>query len=542
MARLDPLAPDPGLTRHRFGHAPALWLALPLLLGGAIDQAWTPAAGLMLLAGGGLVVFAWFAAEEERPSLAALALGGIALGAAWHQVTAPPQGPILLRRPFAELSVRVERANDRPDGEGWTGLGWVTDRDGGLFRRRLALSVRGAAPAAGAELKIAGHLANLPPDPRGYDAWVRSQGASLRLSGGRVLGELAPASPFRRWCQRAQFDLEAWLRTLPWDDPEGGALLAATMLGRTALLPADAKAAFGETGTLHLFAISGLHIAGMAAALLWAARRLRLPALPAGVGVLALLWLYVEITGASPSSVRAWIMTAFVWAGQAGERSTPALQSLALAAATTLLLDPEAVGDAGFQLSYAAVLAIVAAGAPAAELAGAPTLEQRLTAPSAAGLRRRGRWWLRRFLVMGFCVSCAATLAGAPLSLAHFGRASWGGVVVNIVLVPLSEIPLVLGLVSAAASPWPALLPIASWFNGIAALALDAMTWLATQAARMPWPEASPGPVAPWTGALGAGLLAACFLAQAEARSVRRLLGVPAALLALWWLLAAIIA
>ena len=71
-----------------------------------------------------------------------------------------------------------------------------------------------------------------------------------------------------------------------------GALLAATMLGRTALLPEDAKAAFTATGTLHLFAISGLHIAGMAAALLWATRRLRLPEKPTGIAILALLWVY----------------------------------------------------------------------------------------------------------------------------------------------------------------------------------------------------------------------------------------------------------
>ena len=45
MARLDPLAPDSGLNLPRFGHAPALWLALPLLLGCALDQGWRPEIG-----------------------------------------------------------------------------------------------------------------------------------------------------------------------------------------------------------------------------------------------------------------------------------------------------------------------------------------------------------------------------------------------------------------------------------------------------------------------------------------------------------------
>lgn len=538
MARLDPLAPDPGLNLPRFGHAPALWLALPLLLGCAVDQAWHPAPGPMLLIGTCALLLGFWQLNREPIGAAALGLAAMSLGAAWHQVRTPPMGSVDLRRSFGELSVLVERAQERRDGEGWTGLGWVTDRDDRLFRRRLALSVRGPTPADGAELKLAGHLAAIPADARGYDAWARSQGASLRLEGGRILGELAPASAFSRWCQARRKGLEAWLRTLPWDDPAGGGLLAATMLGRTALLPTEAKAAFGATGTLHLFAISGLHIAGMAAALLWLARRLRLPSVPTGLGVLAALWLYVQVTGASPSSVRAWIMTAFVWAGRVGERDTPGLQSLALACATTLVLDPGAVGDAGFQLSYAAVLAILAAGAPAAELATAPTPAERLTPPAAVGFGRRWRGRASRFLRAGLCISCAATLAGAPLTLAHFGQASVAGVVTNLALVPLSELPLVLGMASTVSSIWPATMPVACWLNGVAALALQGMTALAELAAQAPWPALRTESISAGAGATGAGLLAACFLAQAETRSIGRLLGLPAALLALWFALA----
>jgi len=538
MARLDPLAPDPGLNLPRFGHAPALWLALPLLLGCAFDQAWRPEAGAMLLGGACALVLGVWAVARAPLALAALALAAVLLGAAWHQARTPPPGPVELRRPFVELSLRIERAQERRDGEGWTGLGWVTDRDDRLFRRRLALSVRGPTPADGAELKISGHVSNLPAAPEGYDAWVRSQGASLRLNGGRILGELAPASGFSRWCQARRRLLEAWLRELPWADPDGGALLAATMLGRTALLPTEAKEAFGVTGTLHLFAISGLHIAGMAAALLWTARRLRLPAIPAGLAVLAALWLYVQVTGASPSAVRAWIMTAFVWAGRVGERDTPGLQSLALACAATLLLDPGAVGDAGFQLSYAAVLAILAAGAPAAELAAAPTIAQRLTPPGAAGFAQRWRWRARRFLRAGLCISCAATIAGAPLTLAHFGHASAGGLLVNLLLVPLSEVPLVLGMASTALSVWPPLLPVARWLNGGAAAALDGMAALAGLAAQVPWPDLASERISATTGATGALLLVACFLAQAESRSAARLLGIPAGLLLTWFALA----
>jgi competence protein ComEC len=536
MARPDPLEQD-SLTPDRFGHCPALWLALPLLLGCSLDALLDVDPGPWLLTGTITVAFAWLSRRRIVLAGIALVIAGTAIGAAWHQLRTPPQTPAKIRRPFVELPILVERAAARADGEGWTGLGWITDRDGGLFRRRVALSAQGDCPAEGAELMIAGGLGAIAADAEGYDAWLRSQGATLKLRGGRVLGQLAPPSRFALWRQAQQRRLDAWLRVMPWDDPDGGALLAATMLGRTALLPTDAKEAFATTGTLHLFAISGLHIAGMAAALLWLAKRARLPEIPAGIAILALLWLYVQVTGASPSSVRAWIMAAFLWGGHAGERATPALQSLALACAVTLILTPEACTDAGFQLSYAAVLGIIVAGGPAANLCAQPTEEERLTPAEAQTTSQRLRWRARKFLLGGLCVSFAATLAGAPLTLGLFGSASWGGIFVNLVLVPLSEIPLMLGMGSVACSvsdwlAWPA-----AGLNGAAGACLHVMTWIAQACAALPAVNLELALPHRWLGPAGGVLLALAFLSQAQSKSVTRLLGVPAALLGGWLIL-----
>ena len=536
MARPDPLEQD-SLTLDRFGHCPALWLALPLLLGCSVDAWLGIAPGPWLLVGTLAAIFAWAGRRHALLAGVLLVLAGTTLGAAWHHLRTPPQDLPVVRRPFVELPVMIERAAPRSDGAGWTGLGWITDRDGPFFRRRVGLSARGDCPAEGAELMLSGGLGAIAADAEGYDAWLRSQGATLKLRGGRVLGELATPSRFAVWRQRQQHRLDAWLRVMLWDDPDGGALLAATMLGRTALLPAEAKEAFATTGTLHLFAISGLHIAGMAAALLWLAHRARLPELPAGIAILALLWLYVQVTGASPSSVRAWIMAAFLWGGRAGERATPALQSLALACAVTLILTPEACADAGFQLSYAAVLGIIVAGGPAAELCARPTEEERLTPVAAQTARQRLRWRARKFLLGGLCVSLAATLAGAPLTLGHFGTASWGGVFVNLVLVPLSEIPLMLGMASVACgtSDWFAM--PASWLNGLAGAWLHAMAWIAQMCAHLPGLNLELTLPYRWLGPFGATLIALAFLAQAQSKRLSRLLGVPAAILAGWILL-----
>jgi competence protein ComEC len=489
-----------------------------------------------LLVGALAVVIGWFSRGHAIIAGVAIVVAGTTIGASWHQLRMPPQTPVSVRRPFVELPILVERASPRKDGDGWTGIGWITDRDGGYFRRRIALSARGDCPADGSELVISGGLAAIDVAADGYDAWLRSQGATLKLRGGRVLGELAPPSRFALWRQAQLGRLERWLRTLPWEDPDGGAMLAATMLGRTALLPADAKEAFMTTGTLHLFAISGLHIAGMAAALLWLAKRARLPELPSGLVILALLWLYVQVTGASPSSVRAWIMAAFLWGGRASERDTPALQSLALACAVTLILSPEACTDAGFQLSYAAVLGIIAAGGPAANLCAQPTEEERLTPADAQTAIQKLRWRVRKFLLGGLCVSLAATFAGTPLTLGLFGSASWGGVFVNLVLVPLSEIPLMLGMASVACGvsdwlAWPA-----AWINGLAAALLHVMTWIAQACAVVPTMNLQLALPYRWLGPLGGALLALSFLSQAQSKSLARLLGVPAVALVVWLL------
>lgn len=536
MARTDPLDQTDPLKPARFGHAPALWLALPLLVGCTWDAYARPDILPLLWFGGVSTLGLWLFAQHEHVCRYLLICAGICWGGAWHQAKLPPQVPLSSVRAYDELSVRVETSAPRRTGEGWTGLGIVTDK-GPLFRRRLALAVKGEVPARGAELKIAGHLSVLPHPSTGYDAWIASQGATLKLSGGRTLGVLEPPGRFAVWCQEKQRYLEQWLRTLPWTDDDGGALLAATMLGRTSLLPADAKAAFAATGTLHLFAISGLHIAGMAAALIWAARRLRLPEKPTGIAILALLWFYVQVTGASPSSLRAWIMAAFLWAGQAGERATPPLQSLALAAAATLLWSPEASSDPGFQLSYLAVLAIFLVGLPAAEHLAAPTLAERLTPTEAVPLLSRWGWRLRRATLSGLCVSLAATIAGTPLTLTYFQSTSWAGVFANLILVPLSEIPLVLGMASLLCCSWPALLPLAAWLNGAAAATLDAMSACTQAFAQIPGLvlQGQPHPAA--SGPACAALLVACFLAQAETKSALRLLGVPALLVLAWLLL-----
>ncbi len=536
MARPYPLDEDPSLNRSRFGHTPALWLLLPLLLGGAIDTAYRPSMGVLLGGASAGALGFWFFYKKEIAGLFFILVAGTLLGAAWHQAALFPQTKIEPTRNYVELSIIINRATPQRDETEWSGVGMVTDK-GSFFRRRIALSGKGLTPIGSGEYKIGGWLNTIPDQPTGFDAWVASQGCTLKLSGAKILGTLETPSGFATWCQRTQKKLEAWLRTLPWDDSNGGSLLAATLLGRTALLPIEAKVNFAATGTLHLFAISGLHIAGMAAALLWLTKKLHLPEKPLGVLILILLWLYVQVTGASPSSLRAWIMAVFIWAGQVSERRTPILQSLALAGAVTLLFQPEACNDPGFQLSYLAVLGIICAGAPAAEILSAPSLKQQLTPKRSLTWVARWHGKIKRILISGLCISAAATIAGTPLTLIYFQSASWAGVVANLILVPLSEVPLILGMASLSLCVWDGFLPVAQWINGLAALTLDAMAALVKLFTFVPHLVFQANPQSDRSGDYCVALLVGCFLFNADSKSIIKLLGIPALIVVGWILL-----
>ncbi len=524
----DPPSLDPRQGRPRHGHAPALWLALPLFLG-----CWTRAElGLGPWCGWalGLLGLALAAFGGPRLSRAGLAAAGIGLGAAWHGALAAETGPWDGKPGPAHLFLRIGRAE--ADGRGgWWALGTVEGGSRDALRRRVLAEGQGGPPARGALVVMRG----MARADDGSSGWRRSQGVSLRLGRAELRETLEPAGPWRAACSAAGARLREGLSELAWESPRGARLLAATMLGDSRLLGEEERAAFAATGTLHLFAISGLHIAGMAAILVAAASAARLPPRASAAGALALLALYVEVTGGTPSARRAWLMAAGLLACRWVERRPNPIQGLSLAAALTLLADPEAATDAGFQLSYLSVGGILLAGGPAAREATRPGKADRLARP--AGPPSRPRRWLgalRARAAEGACVATAAGAAGAPLSASLFGQVAPGGVAANVLLVPMAGPPLALGMLSAALATWDGLGPVRRVANALAASWLEAMARLAELMAAAPGMGVAREWAHPWVGAACQAGMVALLLANAEARGWRALLLPPLAWAAGW--------
>ncbi|HYC80210.1 MAG TPA: ComEC/Rec2 family competence protein, partial [Solirubrobacterales bacterium] len=250
------------------------------------------------------------------------------------------------------------------------------------------------------------------------------------------------------------------------------ALARGFVLGQDEGVDAETEEDFTRAGLSHLLAVSGSNVTllGLLASALLGA--LGVPLRERLLWILALIALYVPLTGAGPSIQRAGVMgAAGLLATLAGRRAST-LYALVLALLVTLAIDPGVAADVGWQLSFAAVLGIY--------LLAGPIRDALL---GRGGLAAAGGW--RRALAEGAGVTVAATVATAPLIAFYFEEASLTTLVANLLAMPAVAPAMWLGMVSAAASQVPGL-PLAP-LNGLDALLLAYIAQVAAWCGRPSW-------------------------------------------------------
>lgn len=198
------------------------------------------------------------------------------------------------------------------------------------------------------------------------------------------------------------------------DAPVVRALVIADM----SAVPGEQRDRFARAGLVHMLSVSGLHVAIIALALALLASALRVPPVPARVGTLVLLALYVAGIGAPPPAVRAAVMLGLLVVSRVAQRPTSPWAILAVGGAAPLV-DARTVLDLGWQLSVAGTVALVAGG----------TLAGRMLPRTCRGPRRA--------LVRAGTVSVTATVVTAPLVAWSFGRIALLGPVTNLVADPV---------------------------------------------------------------------------------------------------------
>ncbi|HEX6752899.1 MAG TPA: ComEC/Rec2 family competence protein [Solirubrobacterales bacterium] len=196
---------------------------------------------------------------------------------------------------------------------------------------------------------------------------------------------------------------------------------------------------FRRSGLSHLLAVSGQNVALLALLAMPLLAALGMPLRTRLVWVLGAIVVYVPLAGAGPSILRAGVMGGLsVLATLAGRRSSR-LYALAVAAVVALAIDPRVAGDVGWQLSFAAVLGILALATP---------LRRAIVS------RIGGRGW-HGALAEGAALTVAAIVATAPLIAFHFEAVSTTTLVANLLALPAVAPAMWLGMLAAAAGQVP---------------------------------------------------------------------------------------
>jgi ComEC/Rec2-related protein len=285
------------------------------------------------------------------------------------------------------------------------------------------------------------------------------------------------ADVFRNWARHN------FRKGLPEQD-EALELLWAMSLGWRTALTGDVAAPFMQSGTMHLFAISGLHIALVAGILVALLRVTRLPRSWAGGVAIPLLWFYTAATGWQPSAVRASVMMTLILGAWALKRPVNILNSLGAAAFLILLWDPQQLFRASFQLSFVVVFSLALVMPPVVEW-----LQVRVRPDPYLPRQLWPRWrrWILEpsyWLVGALSVSFSAWLASAPLVAHQFHLFNPVALLANVPVVLCGILALASCMASLLCGGW--LEPITILFNHSAWFFMRCMMGLSEWAASLP--------------------------------------------------------
>ncbi len=226
-------------------------------------------------------------------------------------------------------------------------------------------------------------------------------------------------------------------------------LLIALLLGNDLRIDNNLRTSFSHAGIAHVLALSGLHmgiVAGLFYLLLFPLDYLRLRRLRLTLTIV-MMWLFALLTGMSPSVARAATMTSFVMLSLMIHRKNSALNTLMIAAILLMLIEPRVIYNAGFQLSFITVAAIVA-------------LHDNLPQPSR-------KHHFRYRILSTLAISAIALLVTLGLTAYYFNTISWASVLTNLLVLPVLPVLISAGLLwliaAIAGTEWLMLNRVVEW-------------------------------------------------------------------------------
>jgi competence protein ComEC len=431
----------------------------------------------LLAAGSGIAIFGFTFGEGRLPRAAAIFALAIALGCAlvWGR-SMSVAAPRMKRPVVTTLQARVEKIEPLV-AKGDVRL-TVAPSDSSLPPRvRLSLPQEDEPKglSVGAVIEAKARLTAPPPMalPGNYDfartAWFAGIGGVGRAMGPVTLRSAASGS-------HGLDELRERLGEHIRSRLAGGAggIATALVTGDQNAVPKDDADAMRRSGLTHLLSVSGLHIAAVIGATMFLtlkllalseriALRFNLVLVAAAAGAVAGIG-YTVLTGSQVPTVRSCIVALLVLAGIALGREALSMRLLSVAALAILLIRPESLAGASFQLSFAAVTAIIALHSSA--------WARRTFMRRDEGMLAR----LARATVAMLATGLVVEIALIPLALYHFHKAGLYGIGANLVAIPLTTfvimpleaLSLLLDSVGLGAPLW--------YLTG---LSIDFLLWLA---------------------------------------------------------------
>lgn len=293
------------------------------------------------------------------------------------------------------------------------GVLWVTARDAAGVRRGDVVRVDGA---------ISAPRGRRNPDAFDFADYLRWRGIryTMRASSVTVVRRGVGPEVVASHVERA---IASHLRGA------SGALMRALLLGRTDELAPELLEDFRSTGTVHILAVSGLHVGFVVLIVVALARALGAPPRGAMLVAIPTMLAFAAVVGPRPSVVRAVTMATALCGARLLRRRTATGNALGLAATLLLLARPGALFDIGFQLSFGAVAGILIIGQP---------LVTRFRGGSAGPEKQWGPPAWARTLGSTVAVSLGAQLGTLPVLVSMGTPIAPLATLTNVVVVPLA--------------------------------------------------------------------------------------------------------
>ncbi|MBC7980717.1 MAG: ComEC/Rec2 family competence protein [Armatimonadetes bacterium] len=325
-----------------------------------------------------------------------------------------------------------------------------------LEGRKVRWMGAGSPPPAGTELRAIGtfHRLDSERNPGTLDRAkrLRTEGVVAIFRADEMRAERW-IGPFSEWAAGVKQGFREGITAGLEEDSLAAKVIRAVVIGERAPDSLELVRSFRESGTLHVFSVSGFHVA-MVGSMVWLvlkwlniARRWAIPL------IIMAMFVYVWLTGNGPAALRAGWMGAVFLGAFALRRRSDLLNSLGLVLLVSMLYDVRIIRMPGVQLSYGVVAAIGLATGWARQCFEWIAKED-LFMPLRE-MSRGQRWWLgfRQKLAEAVAVSAAATIGSVPLTIIHFGMVSPISIFATVALGAQVYVLSAVALISALMHP-----------------------------------------------------------------------------------------